>query len=74
MLEERERRSFLARLRQPGIDNPQKMKILKSISELCKKRNECPYCQATNGVVKKTGVFKIIHEPCMWFGIIFYAH
>ena len=62
MLDERDRRMFLKRLRVPTLENPQKMKILKQVSTTCKKCVTCPYCQETNGTVKKVGVLKIIHE------------
>jgi transposase-like protein len=62
MMDERDRRNFLKRLRTPTLENPQKMKILKQIIDMCKKKTECPYCNATNGTVKKVGVMKIVHE------------
>jgi hypothetical protein len=38
--------------------------IVKEILELCKKstKNLCPWCGATNGVVKKGGYLMIVHE------------
>lgn len=62
LLEEKDRREFLKKLRQPGLDNAQKMKLLKQISTLCKKVNDCPYCHSWNGTVKKVGVMKLVHE------------
>jgi DNA-directed RNA polymerase III subunit RPC1 len=62
MMEERDRRQFLKRLRAPALENPQKMKILKQIATICKKYTTCPFCLATNGTVKKVGVLKLVHE------------
>ncbi|KAI9297500.1 beta and beta-prime subunits of DNA dependent RNA-polymerase [Neoconidiobolus thromboides FSU 785] len=62
LLEEKERRKFLKRLRAPRLENLQKMKIIKEVNTACKKVVHCPYCGNSNGVVKKTGVLKIIHE------------
>ncbi|KAI7872362.1 hypothetical protein BDF14DRAFT_1717191 [Spinellus fusiger] len=62
MLEEQERRTFLKRLRAPGLDNLQRGRVIKAINERCKKVTFCPHCQATNGVVKKVGPMKITHD------------
>ena len=39
-----------------------KKALRKKIIEQCKKVNVCPYCDASNGVVKKCGLLKISHE------------
>ncbi|KAJ1989575.1 DNA-directed RNA polymerase III subunit C1 (rpo31) [Coemansia spiralis] len=62
MLEETDRRSFLRRLRAPGIDGLQTRALVKSVNDRCKKVTYCPHCGATNGVVKKAGPLKIIHD------------
>ncbi|KAI8072537.1 hypothetical protein BC940DRAFT_292818 [Gongronella butleri] len=62
MLEEADRRSFLRRLRSQGIDNYQRSRVIKSISEKCKKVTYCPHCKAVNGTVKKVGPLKITHD------------
>ncbi|CDS14109.1 Putative DNA-directed RNA polymerase [Lichtheimia ramosa] len=62
MLEEPERRMYLKRLRAPGLDNMQRMKIVKAINEKCKKVTYCPHCKEVNGVVKKIGPMKITHD------------
>lgn len=49
MLEEPERRMYLKRLRAPGLDNMQRMKIVKAINEKCKKVTYCPHCKEVNG-------------------------
>ncbi|KAJ2401988.1 DNA-directed RNA polymerase III subunit C1 (rpo31) [Coemansia sp. RSA 2559] len=62
MLAESERRSFLKRLRSPGIDGLQTRALVKNINDRCKKVTYCPHCGETNGVVKKAGPMKIIHD------------
>ncbi|KAJ2207954.1 DNA-directed RNA polymerase III subunit C1 (rpo31), partial [Coemansia sp. RSA 521] len=62
MLEEPDRRSFLRRLRMPGIDGLQTRALIKGVNDRCKKVTYCPYCGDTNGVVKKGGPLKIIHD------------
>jgi DNA-directed RNA polymerase III subunit RPC1 len=49
MMEERDRRAYLKKLRMPRLENPQKMKILKQINGLCRKFTDCPHCGAING-------------------------
>ncbi|KAJ2559006.1 DNA-directed RNA polymerase III subunit C1 (rpo31) [Coemansia sp. RSA 1933] len=62
MLAESDRRSFLRRLRSPGIDGLQTRALVKAINDRCKKVTYCPHCGETNGVVKKAGPMKIIHD------------
>ncbi|KAL0083699.1 hypothetical protein J3Q64DRAFT_1748787 [Phycomyces blakesleeanus] len=62
MLEEPERRSFLRRLRAPGLDNLTRGRVIKAINDRCKRVTFCPHCKATNGVVKKVGPMKITHD------------
>ncbi|KAJ9083946.1 DNA-directed RNA polymerase III subunit C1 (rpo31) [Entomophthora muscae] len=62
LLEEPDRRKYLASLRRPGIDNTQKMEQVKKVIELCKKAVVCPYCSNINGGVKRVGVLKLIHD------------
>ncbi|ORZ16350.1 hypothetical protein BCR42DRAFT_414870 [Absidia repens] len=62
MLEEPDRRSYLKRLRSPGLDNYQRNRIIKAINDKCKKVTYCPHCKAVNGVVKKVGPLKITHD------------
>lgn len=38
------------------------MALCKSVNSLARKVVHCPYCSATNGVVKKAGALKIIHD------------
>lgn len=62
MLEEKDRRVFLRKLRAPGLDNLGRQRICKSLNELCKKSVYCPHCKSSNGTVKKIGPLKITHE------------
>ncbi|OMJ07858.1 DNA-directed RNA polymerase III subunit rpc1, partial [Smittium culicis] len=62
MLNETERISFIKRLRTVGIDNLRTQQIIKSVTATCKKVTYCMHCKGTNGVVKKAGPLKIVHE------------
>ncbi|KAI9684509.1 MAG: hypothetical protein M1829_002319 [Trizodia sp. TS-e1964] len=62
LLQERDRRSFLKDLRKPNIDNLRRTQLCKKINAECRKARTCPYCSAINGVVKKAGALKIIHD------------
>ncbi|GAO48072.1 DNA-directed RNA polymerase III complex large subunit Rpc1 [Saitoella complicata NRRL Y-17804] len=62
LIDENSRRDYLKSLRRPGIDNLTRMNICKKINTQCKKVRKCLYCGSTQGVVKKAGPLKIIHE------------
>lgn len=62
MLTEPQKRSFLKELRRPGIDNLRRSQICKKINEQCKKMRRCATCGNVQGVIKKAGPLKIIHE------------
>ncbi|KAJ3315902.1 hypothetical protein HDV04_000109 [Boothiomyces sp. JEL0838] len=62
LVDEQTKRSYLKRLRQPFLDGVTRKAILKSLNTLCKKTGVCPHCSALNGMVKKVGPLKIIHE------------
>ncbi|KAI3644286.1 hypothetical protein MP228_010450 [Amoeboaphelidium protococcarum] len=62
LLEVDDRRAYLRKLRNPSLDNPQKMAIIKAITSACKKVHTCPYCGDLNGTVKKAGVLRLVHE------------
>lgn len=66
LLDETTKRKFLAELRRPGIDNLRRMQILKKINEQCKKQRNCLKCGAINGVVKKVGALRMIHDKFRW--------
>jgi DNA-directed RNA polymerase III subunit RPC1 len=44
------------------IENTTRQAYSRAITALCKKTVYCPHCGATNGVVKKVGTLKIMHE------------
>ncbi|KAF9051133.1 beta and beta-prime subunits of DNA dependent RNA-polymerase [Hymenopellis radicata] len=62
LLEEPERRPFLKSFRRPDLENYQRTKLLKSLKAKTRKVVYCPHCAATNGIVKKGGPLKIIHD------------
>lgn len=47
------RQSFLKKIRRPGLDALMRGAVFKKIVEQCKKVQQCPYCLASNGTVKK---------------------
>jgi DNA-directed RNA polymerase III subunit RPC1 len=62
MLDEKNRRLFLKRVRNPHLDSIQRKDIFKSINTACKKVTRCPHCDELNGGIKKIGALKLIHE------------
>ncbi|KAK9479984.1 hypothetical protein V1514DRAFT_350894 [Lipomyces japonicus] len=68
LLDDVARQKFLAELRRPGIDNLRRMQILKKVNEQCKKQRKCLKCGSVNGVVKKAGPLKIIHDKFRYAG------
>lgn len=74
LLDEQTKRSFLAELRRPNIDNLRRMKTLKKIIEQCKKQRRCFLCNHVNGVVKKAAsgagpaALKIVHDTFRYVG------
>lgn len=67
LLTEEERRNFLKELRRPGLDNLRRTVILKQINAQCRKCKVCPYCEATNGQIRKLGVIKLAHDKFVAF-------
>ncbi|KAG0249377.1 hypothetical protein BG011_009370 [Mortierella polycephala] len=61
-LSEMDRRTYLKRLRAPNLENLTRKNVVKAINDKCKKVVHCPYCEATNGTVKKVGALRIVHE------------
>lgn len=68
MIDEPTKRKFLAELRRPGIDNLKRMQILKKVNTQAKKQRHCLKCNAINGVVKKVGALRMIHDKFRWVG------
>ncbi|XP_013774384.1 DNA-directed RNA polymerase III subunit RPC1-like [Limulus polyphemus] len=62
LLSPQQREGFFDTLRRPNISYLQRKVLHKKIIERCKKNSTCFYCGALNGVVKKCGLLKIVHE------------
>ncbi|KAG9046551.1 hypothetical protein FS837_004207 [Tulasnella sp. UAMH 9824] len=62
LLEEDDRRAYLKRFRRPNLENILRQSLAKQVNTACRKMVYCPYCNATNGVVKKAGLLRIVHE------------
>ncbi|KAI1321791.1 hypothetical protein EDD11_000067 [Mortierella claussenii] len=62
LLSEKDRRTYLKKLRAPNLENLTRKNVVKAINDKCKKVVHCPYCEATNGTVKKVGALRIVHE------------
>lgn len=62
LLTEPMRRDFLRELRRSDLDLLRRNAILRRLNEACRKMKNCVHCGALNGVVKKVGALKIIHD------------
>ncbi|KAF6020049.1 POLR3A [Bugula neritina] len=62
LLTEDVKSTFLDSVRRPGLSYLHKKSLNKKINEKTKKMSLCVYCGAKNGVVKKCGLLKIIHD------------
>jgi len=62
MLVDADRQVFLKRLRNPRIEVIARRAICKKIIDKCKRCVVCHYCGGINGVVKKIGAMRIIHD------------
>ena len=62
LLEEGDRRRFLKTFRRPGLENLTRTKTFKAVNTTARKVQLCPRCGGLNGVVKKVGALKIVHE------------
>jgi len=62
LLDETDRRQYLRRFRRPNLENVHRQALSKAVNAMARKVVYCPYCSATNGVVKKAGALKIIHD------------
>ena len=40
----------------------QRQSTAKAVNALCRKTLYCPSCRSTNGVIKKSGALRIVHE------------
>ncbi|XP_046382382.1 DNA-directed RNA polymerase III subunit RPC1 [Ischnura elegans] len=57
-----EKKMFKEKVRSPNLPYLVKKAIRSKIQEKSKKINRCPYCKDHNGVIKKFGMLKIVHE------------
>ncbi|KAK2176857.1 hypothetical protein NP493_625g00001 [Ridgeia piscesae] len=62
LLSPEHRQTFLDQLKKPNMSYLQKKALKKKIIERCKKSTNCTFCDTQNGVVKKCGLLKIVHE------------
>ncbi|KAI8929830.1 hypothetical protein BC831DRAFT_442224 [Entophlyctis helioformis] len=62
LLDEQTRRVYLKRIRNPNLDSVRRKDVLKNINAHCKKTSRCPHCGSLNGMVKKVGALKVVHE------------
>ncbi|KAF9991179.1 hypothetical protein BGZ75_002806 [Mortierella antarctica] len=62
LLSEKDRRTYIRKLRAPNLENLTRKTVVKNVNDKCKKVVYCPYCEATNGAVKKVGALRIVHE------------
>ncbi|KAN0004310.1 hypothetical protein ACTFIZ_010482 [Dictyostelium cf. discoideum] len=62
LLNEEKKQYYLRKMRNKKMDNLQRKSLLKKIFLECRKTKECLKCGSTNGMIKKSGAFKIIHE------------
>lgn len=62
LLPESERRPLLKRFRRPNMENMERTRLSKRVNGAARKMVYCPYCSATNGVVKKVASLKIVHD------------
>lgn len=62
LLNEKMRKNYRARLRNPKLPYLTKKALRKQIQDVCKKVTRCPHCNEINGMVKKCGMLKISHE------------
>lgn len=67
LLLEPDRQAYLKELRRPDRDNTQRAKTVKKINEQCRKVKTCPYCNAVNGTIRKSGVIKLYHDKFSYF-------
>ncbi|EGC39460.1 RNA polymerase III, largest subunit [Dictyostelium purpureum] len=62
LLDEEKKSTYLRKMRNKKLDNLQRKSLLKKIFLDCRKTKECFKCKSTNGMIRKSGAFKIIHE------------
>jgi DNA-directed RNA polymerase III subunit RPC1 len=69
LLPEADRRAYLKSLRRPNLDSFQRRLILRRLQADCKKIRRCPYCESSNGPVRKVPghACKLVHLKFEFF-------
>lgn len=62
MLSEKDKSLYLPRVLNPNLGYLNRKALRKQILDKVKKVSVCPYCKELNGIVKKAGLLKIVHE------------
>jgi len=62
LLNEEERKKYLRSFRKKDMHSITRKAMSKKVEELCKKKTECPFCGATNGMVRKLQAMRMAHE------------
>nr|CAD7197843.1 unnamed protein product [Timema douglasi] len=62
LLPDKDRKLYRLKAMNPALPYLSKKALRKQILDKSKKVNTCPYCREANGVVKKCGLLKIVHE------------
>ncbi len=62
LLDEGDRRRYLRTFRKPGLENQTRLRTSKAVNVAARKQSLCPRCGSINGVVKKAGLLKIVHD------------
>ncbi|KAJ3669151.1 hypothetical protein LUZ60_011101 [Juncus effusus] len=61
LLQDKDRRAFMKKMRNPRADALQKQNLVKTIRDKCK-TSICPWCGFKNGTVKKKAPMSIMHD------------
>lgn len=56
------RNEYLSKVMRAKGSYLERKSLHEQISKLCKKQKKCPYCNAFNGQIKKTGCYKILNQ------------
>ncbi|KAJ8676229.1 hypothetical protein QAD02_012015 [Eretmocerus hayati] len=62
MLQPKDKKAYLDRVLNPNLNYLSRKALRKQILEKAKKCSICPSCGELNGIVKKAGLLKIVHE------------
>ncbi|XP_049812819.1 DNA-directed RNA polymerase III subunit RPC1 [Schistocerca nitens] len=62
LLPDKDKKPFRNKVMNPAIPYLTRKALRKQILDKCKKITICPHCSELNGVVKKCGLLKIVHE------------